>query len=111
MPGTLYFDKQGIPHGTGDKKYFYESDALKLHEYYHNGKVSKSIWYKPDGTIVATTNWENGSGVGYYLRDNGSIRIKMQYINGVAHGQATCYSEDGTVEKYVKFRNGVEVED
>ena len=107
--GTLYFDKNGEPHGTGIRKYFYTAGALKLKEHYLNGKLSKSIWFKPDGSIVATTDWESESGIGYYLRDDGSIRVKMEYVNGVAHGQATYYRDDGSVERYVEFRNGVEV--
>jgi antitoxin component YwqK of YwqJK toxin-antitoxin module len=109
IPGTLYFDKNGEPHGTGIKKYFYTSGALKLEDHYLNGKLSKSIWFKPDGAIVATTKWDNGSGIGYYLRDDGSVRVQMEYIGGAAQGKAIYYREDGSVDKYVEFHNGAEV--
>jgi len=109
IPGTLYFDQQSVPHGTGVKKYLYPSGELKIKEHYVNGRLSKSIWFKPNGNILATTNWNKESCIGYYLRDDGSIRVKMQYVNSVAHGKAIYYHEDGTVDKQVEFRNGVEV--
>ncbi|MHC4618081.1 MAG: toxin-antitoxin system YwqK family antitoxin [Planctomycetota bacterium] len=109
MPGTLYFDEEGFPHGTGSREYFYESGVLKLKERYINGRLYRSVWFRPDGKVVATTNWKDETGVGYYLREDGSIRVKMHYVNGFAHGQATYYREDGLVERYAEFRNGVEV--
>jgi antitoxin component YwqK of YwqJK toxin-antitoxin module len=64
MPGTLNFDDNGFPHGTGTKRYFYESGALKLEESYYAGNLETSRWYRPDGTLVMKTKWKAGSGVG-----------------------------------------------
>ncbi|MHC4109666.1 MAG: toxin-antitoxin system YwqK family antitoxin [Planctomycetota bacterium] len=111
IPGTLHLDRQGKYRGTGVAKYLYKSGQIKLKDHYVAGKLSKSFWYRPDGTVVAQTNWEDVPCFGYYLREDGSIRVKMEYVNGVAHGRAICYNKDGSIDKYVEFRNGREVKD
>jgi antitoxin component YwqK of YwqJK toxin-antitoxin module len=78
-------------------------------ERYSRGRLVESTWYRPDGSIVAQTKWKNGSGLGYYLREDGSVSARMQYVDGVAHGQAVNYREDGSVERFAEFRDGVEV--
>ncbi|MCG7755012.1 hypothetical protein, partial [Flavihumibacter cheonanensis] len=58
---------------------------------------------------------EATGGVGYYLRQDGTIESKYTYSYSpsertyVADGDATFYRPDGTVEKIVRFRNGGKV--
>ena len=109
MPGTFYRDENGVPHGTGWQRYWYESGGLKLEEYFVAGKPEKSRWLRPDGSLVAETDWDNGSGIGYYLREDGSIRARIEYVKGVAHGKGVYYNEDGSVNREVEFVSGKEV--
>ncbi|MCH8805725.1 MAG: hypothetical protein IH986_06525 [Planctomycetes bacterium] len=108
MPGTLYFDTEGESHGTGTRGYFYESGELKLEDRYIAGQLVEETWYKPDGSIVAIEQFRDESGVGYYLREDGSVRVKMTYVHGVAHGPATYFSADGRIERVVNFIEGRE---
>lgn len=111
MPGTFFRDQNGFPHGTGWTYYYYESGELMLEEKYVAGKGQCSRWFRPDGSVVAETNWVDESGVGYYLREDGSIRARMLYVNGVAHGTAVYFDTDGSVTRRVMFHEGHEVGD
>ena len=88
-----------------------------LKEWYRGGLIYRAAWYHPDGIEVATTEYDKKTGgVGYYLRQDGSIKSKHTYAySPIDHGyladaQATFFGVDGTVEKIVKYENGVEVE-
>ncbi len=74
--GTFARDENGFPSGTGWQAYLYPTGQVKLREAYVEGVLQRSIWYRPDGSIVATTDWQRGSGTGYELRDDGSILWK-----------------------------------
>jgi antitoxin component YwqK of YwqJK toxin-antitoxin module len=111
MPDTLYFDDLGWPHGTGIKRYVYESGKLKIAESYLAGNLQTSRWYRPDGSLVEQTRWKSGTGIGICLRDDGTIESRYEYVNGVANGLATYYAEDGSVERVASFRDGVKVTD
>lgn len=106
---SLTFDKQGVAHGTGERSYHYKTGATKLQEEYVDGMLVRSRWFKPDGAFVQETKWVDGTGEGIYLREDGSIRIRMPYVNGVAEGVATHYDEAGNVTKQVVYRQGVPV--
>lgn len=108
MPGTLRYDSSGIALGTGTQQYYYESGALKLEDRYVAGELVEQTWYKPDGSVLANEHYVDGCGTGYYLRDDGSIAAKMTYVNGIAEGPATYYTEDGKIDRVVKFVNGRE---
>jgi antitoxin component YwqK of YwqJK toxin-antitoxin module len=108
MPGTLYFDVEGSPHGTGWKRYFYPNNALKLEEHYRAGQLRMSRWFRPDGTIIAETRWKDGNGLGYYLRDDGSVKTAMEYVHGLANGKATFFNKDGSVQRVAHFVDGKE---
>ena len=105
----LYFDEQGVAHGSGVTETRYRSGALMAEERYERGRLARSTWYRPDGSLVARTDWKNGTGLGYYLREDGSVRARMQYVDGVAHGQAVYYTPEGHVERFAEFRDGTEV--
>lgn len=102
----LRFDEQGEAHGTGERVYLYESSEVMLREQYVDGRLELSKWYAPDGTLVEETDWIDESGIGVYLRQNGSIQVRMTYVNGLAEGTATYYDEEGNVTKEVEFRDG-----
>jgi antitoxin component YwqK of YwqJK toxin-antitoxin module len=106
---SLTFDAQGVAHGTGEKVHKYKSGAPQLREDYVDGKLVRSRWYKPDGTLVQETQWTDGTGQGIYLHEDGSIRSRVQYIKGVAEGEAKEYDESGNVTKIVQFRGGQRV--
>lgn len=116
IPGTYYRDARGYPHGTGTQIYNYDSGEVMLREWYRGGLAYRSTWYRPDGTEVATEEYDKQSGgVGYYLRQDGSIKRKFTYIYSptdhayLADGEAKYYLPDGTIEKTVQFEDGVKV--
>lgn len=103
FPGSLYFDSSGRPQGTGLKEYTYESGKLMIEEYYSVGEMTRSVWYHPDGSVVAdvTVPEKIGTFVGYYLNQNGTIRKKMTYSYSnidrlwLADGLCECFDSDG----------------
>jgi antitoxin component YwqK of YwqJK toxin-antitoxin module len=109
IPGTLYRDRDGNAHGSGVKTYPYRSGAIQLREEYFRGKLVRSEWFKPDGTSIHVTEWQNEAGEGIYLREDGTIRIRQTYTNGLAHGQTIYYAEDGSVLGEAEFHEGVRV--
>lgn len=109
LSGSFYVDANGKAHGTGRKTYRYPFGTVKLVEEYRQGKQVRSEWFKPDGTSLWVTVWEAESGVGLHVRDDGSLRNRMTYVHGIAHGPATYYRPDGSVEGEAVFQNGVRV--
>jgi hypothetical protein len=116
LPGTLHFDRNGFPHGSGTKYWYYESGALMIEEHYRAGVTTRSTWYKPTGEVIATTIWKKDQvNTGYFLYQDGSIRTKMEAVYDpevrlyVAdeNGDRIDYAPDGTVER--EFREGKEV--
>lgn len=113
LPGTLYFDNHGFPHGTGMRQLFYDSGALMKEEWIRAGLPVRGKWYRPDGSVVAESTFDRrAGGVDYYLRQDGSVRVKMNCVfdrrDGMymAHGPSTFFAPDGTVEKVVEYRHG-----
>jgi antitoxin component YwqK of YwqJK toxin-antitoxin module len=102
----LSFDAQGVAHGTGERVYTYKSGTVQLREDYADGKLVRSRWFKPDGTLIQQTDWDHGNGEGIYLREDGSIRRRMQFVNGLAEGPATEYDAAGNVVNVVHYRAG-----
>ena len=111
IPGSLYFDSLGHPHGTGLKKWFYESGVLMIVEHYRRGELTRCVWHHPDGTIVAdvTVPDKTKTCVGYYLNQNGTVRRKMAYRYKISDktwrpdGPCKCFDSVGTptcVEHY-----------
>ena len=80
IPGTFYTDNNGFTHGTGQWEHFYDDGSLMIREHYFRGLIFESTWFKPDGTELATETYDKTSGgVGYYLRQDGSIKSKYTY--------------------------------
>lgn len=117
IPGTFYRDANGFPHGTGTATYNYDSGELMIRELYYCGLIYRSTWYRPDGTEIAIEEYDKHSGgVGYYLRQDGSIRSKYSYAYSptddtyFAHGEVTEYNVDGSVKSTAQYINGSEVQ-
>ena len=105
-PTKLHFDEQGVAHGTGVREYRYESGELMLEDFYDDGRLERSIWFRLDGSTIREEYWQDGAGTGLYLRQDGSIRVAMPYVNGIAHGMAVYYNSDGTISNVVEFVRG-----
>jgi antitoxin component YwqK of YwqJK toxin-antitoxin module len=110
IPGTYYRDSNGLPHGTGRHTYRYRAGSVQLIEDYRRGRLTRSEWFMPGGASIMVTDWNGGTGVGIYLREDGTIRTRMTYSNEVANGPATYYAEDGkTVIGEATFKDGVRI--
>jgi len=80
VPGTYHKDPNGFPHGTGQAEYQYDDGSLMIREWYFRGLIYKATWFKPDGTEIATETYDKASGgIGYYLRQDGTIKSKYTY--------------------------------
>jgi antitoxin component YwqK of YwqJK toxin-antitoxin module len=117
FPGTLRFDRNGFPHGTGTNKYYYKTGPLMLEERYRAGFLYQGTWHRPDGSVVATATVDRkNGGPWYYLREDGTIRARMEHRYDpktdvcVAHGTAVYYNPDGSVERKVEYRDGSPVD-
>jgi antitoxin component YwqK of YwqJK toxin-antitoxin module len=111
LPGSIRKEPDGSHSGTGPVVFRYPNGAVKLEDHYQAGRLKRSVWFRPDGGIVAETIWKNGDGDWYQLREDGTIRTKMEMRNQKAHGTAIYYKEDGkTADRMAEFRNGVKVE-
>jgi hypothetical protein len=114
IPGTLYFDSSGRAHGTGLKQYFYDSGKLMIDEKYSSGEMTRSVWYRPDGSVVADVKVpaKTESFVGYYLNQNGTIKVKMTYRfksidrTWVADGPCEKFDADGNPIGIETYRDG-----
>lgn len=110
IPGTFHRDNQGAPRGTGTELTRYQNGATMIVEKYSRGRLVRSEWFKPDGTPIQVTEWKDGAGEGLYLRQDGSIWSRMNYVLGVWDGACTYYNRDGSIRgeafghegKYVK---------
>lgn len=103
---NLVFDDNEIATGTGERTYSYESGQPKLIEDYADGELIRSRWYSPAGTLVYQTQWNRGTGTGIYLREDGSLHVRMEYKDGLADGPAVYYDEEGRITRIVEFRQG-----
>lgn len=104
--GPLRVDKHGVASGSGQKTYRYRNGATKLVEDYIDGKQVRSEWFRPDGTSILITQWQDESGTGLYLREDGSIRRQQAYVRGLAHGPGIYYNRDGSVRGEALFEDG-----
>ncbi len=84
IPGTLRI-QGGKAWGTGTRTYYYKRPPkpVQLIEYYHAGTLTRSEWFDLQGKLVWSLDWKDGDGWGVYMRQDGTIRIKVLYDNGV----------------------------
>ncbi|QEG40190.1 hypothetical protein UC8_21960 [Roseimaritima ulvae] len=80
IPGTYHKNENGFPRGTGVAEYHYDNGALMIRECYFRGLIYRSTWFTPDGEEFATETYDKATGgVGYYLRQDGTIRSIYTY--------------------------------
>lgn len=88
VPGTMIQNRDGdIVWGTGVVRHYYKAAPAqpKLVERYSRGRLARSEWFKPDGTLILATDWtHDGQGWGLFLREDGSVRTKMHFKNHLA---------------------------
>jgi hypothetical protein len=118
IPGTIRVSDRGYPRGTGTVRYNYPSGSIMLEEYFRNGLIIRATWYRPDGSVLASSELDvKRGGDGYYLRDDGTIKQKCHYkydhdeFGGyyVPDGPAVIYKPDGSIDREFVYRDGVEV--
>lgn len=81
VPGTFHRDERGFPHGTGQGKFYYEDGSLMIREWYFRGLLYKATWYEPDGSEIATETYsKSDGGVGYFLRQDGTIKSRYEFV-------------------------------
>ncbi|MCC9656730.1 hypothetical protein [Rhodopirellula halodulae] len=103
IPGTYHKNKDGFPRGTGVAEYHYDDGSLMIREWYFRGLIYRSTWFTPDGRELATETYDKATGgVGYYLRQDGTIRSKYTYeympdVNMYGNaGKPVYYDASGT---------------
>ena len=97
IPGSIYFDSNGFPHGTGYARYYYKNGALQIEDWYFRGYLEEQRWFRPDGTFIVQSNHERGKpSYWYVLREDGTIRRRYPMINGEATGPPVFYKPNGT---------------
>ncbi|QDU57506.1 hypothetical protein [Aeoliella mucimassa] len=103
----------GEYHGTGAVSYPYDGTThIQRRDWYDQGHLSKSQWYKPDGTKVATTHWgDTGEGIEYYLYDDGSIHRMVQMEGMLAHGEGWVFDREGRRTAIETYTEGVLVQE
>ena len=69
LPGTIHRDASGFPHGTGWLHSAYRGGRPLADEWYFNGIPKQTTWYRPDGSTVATTDWDDETGGDFYFLD------------------------------------------
>src|SRR6516225_1917245 len=76
LPGTIRRDKtNGFIHGTGSLVGFYWDGTLAVQEDYRNGILLRQIWYRPDGSLFVSSDFDTKQGgTAYNLRYDGTIR-------------------------------------
>lgn len=94
---------------SNKKVYKYPSGSIKLVEQYENKVPLQSTWYLPDGSLFRQTVWENGTGTGYYLDNEGRLTAEIFYVNNVASGRGyrISYLGQDAVIVEVNYKDGV----
>ena len=112
IPGTYYRDNKGISHGTGWTFDYYKSGEVKVKQYWRGGEPHEFTWYKPDGTVFATSKFHrHGLNVSYFLRDDGSMSSMLvgtlePTTSIVTRGTITYFRPDGSIEKVEQYQDG-----
>lgn len=109
LPGTFHRDDQGVAHGTGRVTYDYTPGVKQVVEQYYRGQLVRSEWFRPDGTSIQVTLWEDESGEGLYLRKDGSVWSRRQYIKNLWDGVCTYYNRDGSMKGTATGKQGAYV--
>lgn len=109
IPGTLRIQRDGKAWGTGTRVYYYKRPPkpVQLIEYYHAGTFKRSEWFDPKGNLVWSVDWNNGDGWGVYMRQDGTIKVKVLYEDGVnSSGTKVYFDPSGTEVSKEQFDEG-----
>jgi antitoxin component YwqK of YwqJK toxin-antitoxin module len=112
LPGcepTFRRNDQGRPVGTGKEIFRYPDGAVRVTAEFKRGKPIRTTWYDRGGKVIATTEWVDGKGTSYLLRDDGSVLAKGDAVNERFHGMVTFYNPDGTIDRQAQYVDGKEV--
>jgi len=98
--------------GRKEIAYRYPSGALKLKEQWVRQELRASTWYLPSGDVFRQTRWLGGTGIDYYLDDEGRLTAEIPHEGGLANGVAIRieYGSRGAQATFHRFRAGVEVD-
>ena len=102
----FYRNDEGNPRGTGVEEFHYPDGSIKVATEYECGVAIRSTWYKPDGSVFKVTEWDDGRGIWYMLRDDGSLKSECMGANDLMHGTMTYYDREGNIigtEEYNRF--------
>ncbi len=78
MPGTIRRTEQGVVRGTGTLRSYYPSGSLKAEECYRNGLLLRQTWYRPDGSVFVTSDFDKKTGGwAHILRDDGTLMCRF----------------------------------
>lgn len=87
----FYRSEDGTPHGTGSEILKYPSGRSAVVNHFKDGKATSSEWYRPDGALIARTDWTSGNGTGYALSDDGKVAISGPMRGDLFDGWVTVY--------------------
>ena len=66
------------------------------------------VSYYEDGTLRQKSHYENGlrEGLDEFYYENGSLQERCFYKNDKLHGTFEAYNEDGTIFEKYNYKNG-----
>lgn len=111
LPGTLRTNVNGFrieAWGTGVLNNYYVSGAIQSRHWFRAGRHLKSEWYRPDGTVLATTSIQKGEPAKFFsLREDGTVSDEFFLLDGVPEGRWLHYDETGEVDRIDVLRSGL----
>ena len=108
IPGTLRI-RNGVAWGTGTITYYYKRPPkpVQLIERYSAGTFSRSEWYDLDDNLVWAVDWDNGTGWGAYMRQDGTIKMRVFYEKGLnSSGKKIYFDPSGNKVSKDRYDEG-----
>ena len=97
-------EKYGITVGPRTERYDNGDGTYSISEYNENGKLTRYITYRTDGTIVSECQYlPNGHERVSWYYDTGTIESFCEYNAQNNRIEMTNYNTDGSVESYALF--------
>ncbi|MFT5123812.1 MAG: antitoxin component YwqK of YwqJK toxin-antitoxin module [Verrucomicrobiales bacterium] len=92
---------------TGSVKEFYPSGQLKREIPYLSGLRDGVLQvFAPEGELAHSTAWTKGSGIDFQVDDQGRLRERSVYTDGLMNGLHEVYDEAGQDTRRWVYRNG-----